>query len=37
MHRGFIALGVFFDQDLGGDFLFGERLDRRRLGNCRQG
>jgi hypothetical protein len=32
-----LPLGVFFDQDLGGDFLFGERLDRRRLGNRRQG
>jgi hypothetical protein len=37
MHRGFIALGILFDQHLGGDFLFGEWRDRGCFGDCRQG
>jgi len=37
MHRGFVALGVLFDQHLARDFLFRERKVDRRLGDGREG
>ncbi|KFB72702.1 MAG: hypothetical protein AW09_002107 [Candidatus Accumulibacter phosphatis] len=37
VNRGFMALGVLFDEHFGGDFLLGKWHDRRRFGDFGQG
>ncbi len=37
VHRGFVALGVLFDQHFARDFLFRERKVDGRLGGSREG